>query len=353
MRIQLRQPAYTNEALMRTLETPFSHRLEDLAPRDRPEPQPPGRGQVLVRVQAAGLNYRDLLVATGHDRWLSPADRILGSDAVGTIIATGPETERFAIGSRVITTILPKWISGPLTPEKRKGGLGGPAADGVFAETICLDAAGLVAAPAYLTNAEAAAVPVAALTAWHALTRGGALRPGATVLVEGTGGVSLFALQIAVAARATVIATSSSEAKLERLRSLGASATLNYNERADWGEEVLKLTDGRGVDLAVDIGGAASLNQSIKATAMGGVVSIVGLVGGLRAEIDLGEVFQKNLRLDGIETGSRTMLEEMLTWFEDKRIKPVIDSTFPFDDARDAFLRLREGRHFGKVCLSF
>lgn len=338
---------------MRVLEVPRSHRLEDLAPTERPEPPAPGPGQALVQISVVSLNYRDLLVATGHDRWLSPDGRILGSDGIGKVIAVGPGVERLEPGDRVLTTILPNWISGPLTIEKRSGGLGGPAADGVFAERILLDASGLTLAPDYLTDAQAATLPVAALTAWHALTRANALRAGAEVLVEGTGGVSLFALQIAVAAGAKVIATSRSSAKLARLRELGATATVNYRDRPDWGQEVLMLTGGRGVDLAIDIGGASSLDQSILATAIGGAVSIVGLVGGLRAEIDLGEIFQKNLRLDGIETGSRTMLEEMIAWFEDRRVQPVIDCAYPVDESRDAFLRIRDGAHFGKICLTF
>jgi len=266
-------------------------------------------------------------------------------------LAVGPGSNGISVGQRVITTILPKWISGPLTVQKREGGLGGPAADGVLAERILLDATAVVPAPGYLTDVEAATLPCAALTAWHALTRAGSLRPDSTVLVEGTGGVSLFALQIAASAGAKVIATSSTEAKLDRLRELGAAATVNYRKRSSWGVEVVDLTDGQGVDHAIDIGGATTLEQSISSVSMEGVVSVVGLVGGLRAEINLAEIFQKNLRLDGIETGSRSMLEDLVRWFDIKRLHPIIDRTFPFQDSNAAFLHLKAGGHIGKVCV--
>ena len=337
---------------MRGLRVPLSHRLDDLAPTQGPVPAQPGPGQVLVQMKALGLNYRDLLVATGHDRWLSPEGRVLGSDGVGYVMAVGPQTDRLRVGDRIITTILPNWVSGPLNAEKRSGALGGPAADGVFAEVVLLSAAGLALAPRYLDDVQAATLPVAALTAWHALTRAGVLRPGAVVLVEGTGGVSTFALQIAAAAGAKVIATSSSESKLKRLRELGAEATVSYRDRPDWGRQVLELTGGRGVDLAIDIGGASTLQQSITAAAAGATVSIVGLVGGLTAQIDLADVFQKNLRLDGIETGSRTMLEEMIAWFETRKLIPVIDSCYSFNDGKRGFIHLRDGGHIGKICLT-
>ena len=338
---------------MRQLEIPSSFDLNDLVPIDRHRPSAPGVGQVLVRMGAVALNYRDLLVATGYDRWRPPAGRVPGSDGVGTVVELGPQVTRFKAGDRVMTTILPNWVSGPLTAEKRSGGLGGPGADGVLSDLVLLGAEGIVRAPEYLSDVQAATLPAAALTAWHAITRAGALRPDARILVEGTGGVSLFALQIAVAAGATVVATSSSEDKLERLRALGALATVNYRTQNKWGQEVRELTGGAGVDLAIDIGGATTLNESIIATAMNGVVAIVGLVGGLSATINLAEIFQKNLRLEGIETGSRAMLEEMIAWFIQKHITPVVDRVFSFEDSQSAFRYLQEGRHMGKVCIAF
>jgi NADPH:quinone reductase-like Zn-dependent oxidoreductase len=338
---------------MRQLGVSPTFDLDDLVPVERGTPGAPSVGRVLVRMGAVALNYRDLLVATGYDRWRPPVGRVLGSDGVGTVVEVGPQVTRFKVGDRVMTTILPNWVSGPLTAEKRIGGRGGPGADGVLAEFVLLDAEGVVRAPDYLSDVQAATLPVAALTAWHAITRAGALRPDAKILVEGTGGVSLFALQIAVAAGATVVATSSSADKLERMRSLGATVTVNYRTRNEWGQEVLELTGGAGVDLAIDIGGATTLNESIIATAMNGVVAIVGLMGGLAATLNLAEVFQKNLRLEGIETGSRTLLEEMIEWFAQKRITPMVDRVFSFDDSRSAFRYLQEGRHMGKVCIAF
>ncbi len=336
---------------MKVIEVPASFDLRDLRPVERPELPDPGPGQVLIRMNAVSLNFRDLLVAQGHDRWLPPTGRIPVSDGVGVVLEVGPGANRISVGQRVITTILPKWISGPLTVQKREGGLGGPAADGVLAERILLDATAVVPVPDYLTDVEAATLPCAALTAWHALTRAGSLRPDSIVLVEGTGGVSLFVLQIAASAGAKVIATSSTEAKLDRLRELGAAATVNYLRRPSWGAEVVDLTDGQGVDHAIDIGGATTLEQSISSVSMEGVVSVVGLVGGLRTEINLAEIFQKNLRLDGIETGSRSMLEDLVRWFDLKRLHPIIDRTFPFQDSNAAFLHLKAGGHIGKVCV--
>lgn len=338
---------------MLQLRIPASFDLNDLALSEVEAPCSPGRGQILVRMSAVSLNYRDMMVATGHDRWRPPVGRVPGSDGVGTVLQVGEGVARFTVGDVILTTILPKWLSGPLAEEKRQGGLGGPTADGVLSELVLLEAAGLVLAPNYLDSVQAATLPTAGLTAWHALTRANALRPDATILTEGTGGVSLFALQLAVAAGATVIATSSSSEKLEKLRTLGASGGVNYREQPDWADAVVTLTGGKGVDLAIDIGGASSLNESIRATAMGGAVSVVGLVGGLDATINLAEIFQKNLRLDGIETGSRSMLEAMIAWIEQRRIFPVIDRTFAFDQSSAAFRHLQSGKHMGKVCIAF
>lgn len=338
---------------MRQLEVPASYSLDDLVPVERPDPGEPGAGQVLAHMRAVSLNFRDVLVATGYDRWRPPTGRIPGSDGVGDVIKVGTGVTRFKAGDRVMTTILPNWISGPLNPEKRSGGLGGPAADGVLAELLLLGAQGLVLAPAHLDDQQAATLPTAALTAWHAITRADALRPAATILVGGTGGVSLFALQIGLAAGARVLMTSSSTEQLARMKELGAFAGVNYRARTDWADEVAALTDGRGVDLAIDIGGASSLNESIRATAMGGAVGIVGVAGGLMATINLAEVFQRNLRLDGIETGSRDMLEAMIAWFEQQGIVPIVDRVFPFEEAGAALKYLQEGRHVGKVCVTF
>lgn len=338
---------------VRMLKVEVSDRfaIEELRPREGLHPGPPGPGQVLLRMKAVGLNYRDLMVATGYDRWRPPVGRIVCSDGVGIVEAVGKGVTRFEPGDMALTTLLPNWISGTLTAEKRDGGLGGPAADGVLAQFVRIDAEALVRPPRHLTAVESATLPAAGVTAWHVLTRADALRSDATIVVGGTGGVSLFAIKLALAAGARVIVTSSSDAKLDRVRAMGAYATVNYAKRADWGDEVVAITDGAGVDLVVDIGGAASLAGSIRAAGINGVVSVVGLVGGLQATIDLAEVFQKNLRLDGIETGSRSMVEEMIDWMEAHHVRPVVDRTFEMADAPAAFEHLRSGSPFGKVCI--
>ena len=337
--------------MIRALEVSPSRRLEDLALVERIVPQELSAGQIRVQMKALGLNFRDLLVATAHDRWASPGGRILGSDGAGVVTALGPGVSRFQVGDRVLSTILPNWIEGSLTAEKRMGALGGPSTDGVFAEQVVLQESGVVLLPDYLSYLEGATLPVAALTAWHALRRANVLRNDATVLIEGSGGVSIFAIQMAVAAGATVIAVARSDKKLERLKMLGASAILNSSTTPDWGRRAFEIADGKGVDAVIDIGGATTLSQAIEATTIGGTVSVVGVAGGLRLEVNLADIFQKNLRLDGIETGSRAMLEEMLSWFENNQLRPIFDKTFSFEDSRDAFLHLHEGSHVGKICI--
>ncbi len=338
---------------MQLFDTPASFKLIDLQPSERPDPGAPGPGQVLVRMRAVALNYRDLLVVQGQDRWLPPIGRVPVSDGVGIVEAIGVGVDRFRVGQRVISTILPNWIDGPLTDAKQQGGLGGPSADGVLAELVLFDADALVSTPAYLSDVEAATLPVAALTAWHALTRANSLRPGATILVQGSGGVSLFALQFGLAAGARVYATSSSDAKLDRMRELGTAGTANYRTAADWDVEILGMTDGRGVDHVIDIGGASTLSQSLNAVAFGGIVSVVGLVGGLKAQIDVAQIFQKNMTLHGIETGSRTMFEAMLDWMEAREIHPIVGKTFSFEKTQAAFFHQQASTGIGKTCIVF
>ncbi|WP_158945137.1 NAD(P)-dependent alcohol dehydrogenase [Granulicella sp. S190] len=334
---------------IRTLTVSPSRRLEDLVLVEKPAQQVLLEGQIRVQMEALGLNFRDLLVATAYERWASPEGRVLGSDGVGIVSELGPGVTRFNVGDRVLTTFLPNWREGDLTAEKSTGALGGPSAEGVFAEQVVLQASGAVLAPDYLSPVEAATLPVAALTAWHALKRADVMRKGAKVLIEGSGGVSVFAMQMALSAGATVFAVGRSDKKLERLKMLGAAATLNSSTTPDWGSRIFDMADGKGVDAVIDIGGASTLNQAIEATAFGGTVSVVGLAGGLQVEMNLADIFRKNIRLDGIETGSRTMLEEMIRWFEQHQIRPIIDSTFSFEKSRDAFLHLQEANHFGKI----
>ena len=337
---------------MLQVRIPAGFDLDDLTLSEVASPPALARGQALVRMRAVSLNYRDIMVATGFDRWRPPVGRVPCCDGVGTVEQVGEGVTRFTPGETVLTTILPNWVSGPLTEEKGRGGLGGPARDGVLSELVVLDAEGLVRAPKHLEPAQAATLPTAGLTAWHALVRANALRSGVTVLTQGTGGVSLFALQLAASAGAKVIGMSSSAKKLDALLELGAAAVVNYREQPEWSERVIELADGRGVDIAIDVGGAATLPQSIRAVALGGTVSIVGILGGIHVTVDLAEVFQKNIRLDGIETGSRDMLERMIEWIEEHGVRPVVNRTFGFDEVSAAFKHLQSGEHIGKVCIA-
>ena len=338
---------------MRAIEIHEPYGCDALRLVEHTEPGPPGAGQVLIRVRAVALNYRDLLVTKGFDRWRPPSGRVPASDAVGIVAAVGPGVRRVEIGRRVVLTFLPHWIDGPLTASKLAGALGGATTDGVLREQLLVDAESVVLVPDYLSDVEAATLPCAAVTAWHAVSRAGTLHRERTLLVQGTGGVSLFALQFAKAAGAAVIATSKSDEKLQLATKLGATHGINYLRHPDWDHAVLDLTDGIGVDHVVDIGGADTINRSIRAVRHEGIVSIIGLVGGLNAQIDIGPIFLKNIRIDGVETGSRAMLESMMAFMGQHRIRPVIDKVFALEDAPAAFRHLDAGVHVGKVCISF
>ncbi len=307
--------------------------------------------QIRVRVLSVALNYRDLLVIRGEGRWRPPAGRVPCSDACVEVLEVGPGVTHPTVGDRVISTILPNWLCGPLTAQKLVGSLGGSAADGVLSEEAILKASSVVAVPEFFTNVEACTMPCAALTAWHALSRASSLRPGARILLQGTGGVSIFALQMAIAAGAESFIVSSDDQKLERAIGLGASGGANYRQNCDWPDAAAAHTAGVGFDHVLDVGGASTLSKSIELAAFEGVVSVVGLIGGLQAQLDLTPVFSKNLRIDGIEVGSHQMLAEMVMWLETKGIRPVVDSVFAFEDAKAALNRLKSGLHFGKVVI--
>ncbi|MBE7212881.1 MAG: NAD(P)-dependent alcohol dehydrogenase, partial [Gluconacetobacter diazotrophicus] len=277
-----------------------------------------------MRIRAASLNYRDLLVGRGIGRWAPPPGRILGSDGAGEVVAVGEGVAWPAIGQRVIGAFLPGWLDGPMTAAKMTGGLGGAVRDGVFADYVLLDAASTVAAPAHMTDAEAATLVCAGVTAWQALSRADSLHPDRSVLVQGTGGVSLMALQMAHAAGARVIATSSRNDKLRHAAELGAWAGVNYRTHENWDDEAIRLTGGVGVEHVVDVGGAATLERSVAAVAYEGTVSLVGLLGGARAGLDVVAVHLRGIRLQGIETGSRAMLDRLARWSEAVSLRPAI-----------------------------
>ncbi|MBW4658169.1 MAG: NAD(P)-dependent alcohol dehydrogenase [Drouetiella hepatica Uher 2000/2452] len=314
---------------------------------ERSQPQP-GFGQVLVKMRAASLNYRDLLVAKGSYGAKEFKPIVPLSDGSGEVVALGEGVTRVAVGDRVAGIFMQGFISGELTPEKSGSALGG-AIDGVLAEYVVFDQQGLVKIPDFLSYEEAATLPCAAVTAWNALVVEGQLKAGETVLLLGTGGVSLFALQFAKMAGAKVILTSSSDEKLERARQLGADAGINYRTMPDWEEKVWALTDGRGVDHVVEVGGSATLSKSLRSVRYGGKIAMIGVLNGTTGEVNTSAILHKQVRVQGIYVGSRDMFEEMNRAIALHQIHPVIDRVFPFEEARSAMTYLESGSHFGKV----
>jgi NADPH:quinone reductase-like Zn-dependent oxidoreductase len=310
-----------------------------------------GPREVLVALTAASLNFRDLMTIAGTYNPRMALPRIPGSDAAGTVLAIGPEVTRFAPGDRVTTLFFQDWPDGELQPSTGKSALGG-AIDGAFTTARLFPETGLIAAPAYLSNQEAATLPCAALTAWNALVEKGRLRAGETVLVLGTGGVSLFALQIAKAHGARVILTSSSDEKLARARQLGADETINYRATPNWDDEVLRLTANRGVDHVVEVGGSGTLPRSLRSARPSGHIYIIGVLSGPGDGIDVRSVLTKSLYVCGVYVGSEAMFHRMNAFLTAHQIHPILDRTFPLTHFREALTHMRTGSHFGKVVLS-
>ena len=313
---------------------------------DRPEP---GDGEVLVRIRATSLNFRDLMIAGGMYPGGTDTPVVPLSDGAGEVVSVGRGVTGFAAGDRVSGIFMQSWIGGGIVDADVGSALGG-AIDGVLAEYRVFHQSGLVHIPAHLSFEEAATLPCAAVTAWNALFGLQSLKPGQTVLTLGTGGVSMFALQFAVASGARVIATSSSDEKLARARALGASETINYRQTPDWEAEVRKLTDGRGVDTVVEVGGPGTLARSIASTARDGSVQMIGVLS--MAEIDPLPILTGGVVVRGLMVGSREMFEAMNRAIDTHQIKPVIDRTFAFEDAADAYRHLQSAQHFGKVVIA-
>lgn len=312
----------------------------------------PGPGQVLVKLAAASLNYRDLLVVRGHYNPKMKLPMIPLSDGAGVVEAVGAGVDRFAPGDRVAGIFMQGWQDGRIDRQKAATALGG-AIPGILREWMVFDQAGLVKTPAHLTAIEAATLPCAALTAWHALFERASLLPGEVVLVQGTGGVSLFALQFAKTAGCRVIVTSSSDEKLARARLLGADETINYKANPEWDDAARKLTAGVGVDHVVEVGGADTLPRSLKAVRMGGTVSVIGVLSGAANAVNPSSVLMNSLRIQGIYVGSRGMFERMNRAFTAHDLKPVVDRVFPYTECADALRYMESQRHFGKICLAF
>jgi NADPH:quinone reductase-like Zn-dependent oxidoreductase len=321
--------------------------LDGIALTERPQPQP-GPGQVLLRMKAWSLNYRDLMVAKGTYNPRQRLPLVPLSDGVGEVAALGAGVTRVKVGERVAGIFMQTWLDGPISEAKAKSSLGAQR-EGVLAEYALLDGDGVVPVPEHLSDDEAASLPCAAVTAWHALFHEGGPRPGTSVLIQGTGGVSLFALQFARMAGARVIATSSSDAKLERVRGMGASDGINYKTTPDWGECVRQLT-GEGVDHIIEVGGAGTLGQSLRGVRMGGRISLIGVLAG-GGEVNPMPILMKNVRVQGIYVGSRAMFEAMNQAIALQGMRPVVDRVFPFAEAVEAYRYLESGQHFGKVCI--
>ena len=327
------------------LKTGFG--IENLALEDVPQPKP-GPGQVLLKMSAWSLNYRDLLVVRGiYAPKLQFPFQML-SDGVGEVVATGPGVTRVKTGDRVAGAFMQTWIEGEMTEEKFNSALGAHR-PGIAAEYVVLDAEGVVPVPGHLTDEEAATLPCAAVTAWQALVTSGNLAAGDSVLVLGTGGVSIFALQFARMLGARVIATSSSDHKLERARALGASDVINYRSTPEWGKRVRDLTGGTGVDHVVEVGGAGTLAQSLEAIRTSGRISLIGVLTG--GDANPIPILMKSVTLQGIFVGSREMFEAMNRAIAFNGLKPIIDRVFPFAELPQALRHMESGAHFGKIVI--
>ena len=335
---------------MRLYRLPHAAGIDSLTAAEAETPVA-GRGQALIRMRAASLNYRDLMIINGRAaRGAPPANLVPLSDGAGEVVAVGPEVTRVKPGDRVAACFMQSWIGGPIDPDDAASSMGG-AIDGVLSEYCLFDQNGLVHLPPHLSFEQGATLPCAGVTAWNALFGGQTLFPGDSVLVLGTGGVSVFALQFAHGMGARVICTSSSDAKLERVRALGASDTINYTRTPDWQDEVRRLTGKAGVDLVAEVGGAGTLARSMQATRAGGRIAVIGVLTG-RAEIDPGPILFRRLCLQGILVGSRRMFETMNRAIEALSLQPVIGRRFGFDEVPAALSHLKSGGHFGKVVIS-
>ncbi|MFC2249152.1 NAD(P)-dependent alcohol dehydrogenase [Labrys portucalensis] len=323
--------------------------IDNLRLVERPMPTP-RRQEVIVRIRATALNYRDLEIIRGSYHTRFPLPLIPVSDGVGEVVALGEGVSRVTVGDRVCSTFWQRWVGGSFDMAEPSHQRGGPL-DGLLAEYAALDEQAVVPAPAHLTDLEAATLPCAGVTAWHSLVTQGHLKAGDTILVLGTGGVSIFALQFAVNAGARVIVTSSSDEKIERARALGAAAGVNYRKHPQWADAVIELTYGRGVDHVLEVGGPDSFAQSLRAVRRGGQISVIGYLGGTEGTINPLDIFRRQVTVRGIPVGSRASFETMVRAIDGGRIRPVIDRCYPWTDIGEALRHLAGGRHFGKIVL--
>ena len=332
---------------MRAYEIQPRDGFDALAVVDRPSPAL-GTKDVRVRVRAVSLNYRDLTIARGAKKRKAPV--IPASDGAGEVVEVGSAVTRHAVGDRVAAAFFPHWIDGGMSEHAHSAALGG-SHDGMLADEVVLPETAWVRIPARLSFEAAATLPCAGVTAYHALFEGHQLRPGETVLVQGTGGVSIFGLQLAKAAGARVIVTSSSAAKRDRALAMGADHVIDYKAQAQWGEAARGFTGGRGVDAVIEVGGPGTFDQSVVALRYGGTMSLLGVLTGTKGEVNTYGIFHKGLHIAGIYVGSVAMFESLVRALEASKIDPVIDRTFGFAETRAAYEYLASGAHFGKVVI--
>lgn len=337
---------------MKVYEIQSEFGLDHLKTAERPIPNP-GPGEVRIKMRAVSLNARDLGVIDGFYNPILSSPLIPVSDGVGEVVALGEHTSRFKIGDRVSGIFTQSWITGEPSQENWVSSLGSPL-DGLLAEYVVLPEKGLVRVPDLLTDEEAATLPCAGVTAWHAIVEEGKVKAGETVVIQGTGGVSLFALQFAKLHGAQVIITSSSDEKLKRAKGLGANFGINYLKNPEWDKAVLELTEGRGADHIVDLGGSSTLNRSIRALQVGGRISLVGGLSGFQVEgFEIIPAILRKARLQAINVGSRDMFETMNRAIEQNGLRPIIDAVFPFEHSIEALQYLAKGSTFGKICIKF
>ncbi len=310
----------------------------------------PSAGEIKVRLHASSLNYHDFAVVSGM--WGPTEDRIPMADGAGEVVAVGEGVSEFAVGDHVVSTFFPNWLDGE-AQEEGFGAVPGDGVDGYAREQVTAPATSFTHAPKGYSHAEAATLTTAAVTAWRALFADDALKPGDTVLVQGSGGVSIFALQFAKLAGATVIATSSSDEKLARLEALGADHLINYRKDSNWGETVRSITAGRGVDHVIEVGGPATLQQSMTAARVGGHISVIGILTGISGEFPLVQALSRQLRLQGVLVGSRAHQQAMIRAIDANGLRPVIDRSFALEQLADAFRYQETNQHFGKIVLEF
>jgi NADPH:quinone reductase-like Zn-dependent oxidoreductase len=334
---------------MKVFEVQETFGFDSLKLTEREEPRP-GPGQVLLCMKAFSLNFRDQMMIKGTYNPKIRLPFVPLSDGVGEVVELGNGVTHAKKGDRVAGTFFQNWAAGELTEANARSALGGGGV-GVLAEYVVLDEKGIVHVPEHLTDEEAATLPCAGLTAWNALFEAGAVRPGESVLIQGTGGVSIFALQFARLAGARVIATSSNDRKLERVRALGASDGINYRSTPDWEESVRQLSGGAGVDHVVEVGGAGTLAKSLRAIRIGGQISLIGVLATGAREVNPLPILMKSVRVRGIFVGSREMFEAMNRAIRLQQLRPIVDRTFGFAETKEALRYMESGAHFGKVCI--